>query len=68
MDFGAIELDAGQLDFWKEVDTFLDEHITDEVREEEERTGSGHNQAVHEEMGRRGWIMPRWSSFLWIGS
>ena len=61
MDFGTIELDAGQLDFWKEVDTFLDEHITDEVREEEERTGSGHNQAVHEEMGRRGWIMPRWS-------
>lgn len=61
MDFGVIDLDAGQLDFWKEVDAFLDEHVTSEVHDEEERTGSGHNQAVHEALGQRGWVMPRWS-------
>ncbi|OZC76318.1 hypothetical protein CH304_17390 [Rhodococcus sp. 15-649-1-2] len=60
MDFGVIDLEPAQLDFWHDVDAFLDEHVTAEVHDEEERTGSGHNQAVHEALGARGWIMPTW--------
>ena len=39
---------------------FLDEHLTDEVREDEWRTGDGMNLDLHLALGRRGWIFPTW--------
>lgn len=61
MDFGRIELTDELVDFWKDVNAFFDQHITAEVYEEEHRTGDGHNQILHEAMGKRGWLMPTWS-------
>ena len=60
MDFGSIELADEQLAFWREVSDFFDEHATEEVFEEEHLTGSGHNQSLHEAMGKRGWLMSTW--------
>ncbi len=60
MDFGTIELTDDQAKFWREVSDFFDEHATDEVLEEERRTGSGHNHALHKSLGERGWILPTW--------
>ncbi|SNT36765.1 acyl-CoA dehydrogenase family protein [Rhodococcoides kyotonense] len=61
MDFGKIELTEAQRAFWREVSDFFDEHATEEVFEEERRTGSGHNHALHKALGERGWILPTWS-------
>lgn len=61
MDFGSIELTDDLLAFWKDVNAFFDQHLTAEVYEEEHRTGAGHNQDLHEAMGKRGWLMPTWS-------
>jgi alkylation response protein AidB-like acyl-CoA dehydrogenase len=60
VDFGMIELDDEALRFWDEVREFLDEHLTDEVRENEWRTGDGMNVDFHLALGRRGWIFPTW--------
>jgi alkylation response protein AidB-like acyl-CoA dehydrogenase len=60
VDFGVIELDDEALRFWDEVREFLDEHLTDEVRENEWRTGAGMNVDFHLALGRRGWIFPTW--------
>ncbi|AYJ50339.1 acyl-CoA dehydrogenase family protein [Rhodococcus sp. P1Y] len=61
MDFSAFELDDELRNFWIEVNDFFDQHATDEVYEEEHRTGSGYNNDLHEAMGKRGWLTPAWS-------
>jgi 3-oxocholest-4-en-26-oyl-CoA dehydrogenase alpha subunit len=60
MDFSRVRLDAGQQEFLDEVRSFLAEHVTEEVLEEERRTGSGFNERVHLALGARGWLMPAW--------
>jgi alkylation response protein AidB-like acyl-CoA dehydrogenase len=60
MDFSRVELDDGQRAFSDEVRSFMDEHVTQDVLEEERRTGSGFNERVHLALGQRGWIMPTW--------
>ena len=60
MDFGVIDLEPDVQDFRREVQQFLDEHLTADVIAEDRRTGNGHNQAFHEALGARGWIMPMW--------
>ena len=60
MDFSRVRLDAGQQEFLDEVRSFLAEHVTEEVLEEERRTGSGFNQGVHLALGAKGWLMPTW--------
>jgi alkylation response protein AidB-like acyl-CoA dehydrogenase len=60
MDFGEIELDHEALRFRYEVCEFLDEHLTDQVLENEWRTGDGMNVELHLALGRRGWIFPTW--------
>lgn len=61
MDFSAFDLDDEQRSFWNEVNDFFDQYASEEVYEEEHRTGSGYNQSLHEAMGKRGWLTPRWS-------
>jgi 3-oxocholest-4-en-26-oyl-CoA dehydrogenase alpha subunit len=58
MDFGRVPLDAEQQEFLDEVRSFMAEHVTEEVLEQERRTGSGFNQRVHLALGRKGWILP----------
>lgn len=60
MDFGVVEVEPEVQAFRNEVQRFLDEHLTAEVIAEDRRTGNGHNQAFHEALGARGWIMPMW--------
>lgn len=60
MDFGVIELDPEVQEFRREVQQFLDTHLTAEVIAEDRRTGNGHDQGFHEALGARGWIMPMW--------
>jgi alkylation response protein AidB-like acyl-CoA dehydrogenase len=60
MDFGVVDLEPDVQDFRREVQQFLDEHLTLEVIAEDRRTGNGHNQAFHQALGARGWIMPMW--------
>src|SRR6185437_13161093 len=60
MDFGQVQLDAEQQAFLDDVHAFVAEHVTDDVLEEERRTGSGFNERVHRALGAKGWIMPAW--------
>ena len=60
MDFSLLDIDNATQAFWDDVRTFLDEHLTDEVLEEEWRTGAGHNVGFHLRWGRRGWVIPTW--------
>ena len=60
MKFSEIELSETDSLFLKEVRAFLDEHLTEEVHQEEWETGSGHNVGFHKALGQRGWILPTW--------
>jgi alkylation response protein AidB-like acyl-CoA dehydrogenase len=60
MDFSVRELDDETRRFWAEVREFLDEHLTDEVREHEWRTGDGFNEGLHLALGTKNWIFPTW--------
>lgn len=61
MDFSYIDFDDDQLAFWAEVSAFFDEHATEDVLDEERRTGSGFSESLHKALGERGWVMPTWS-------
>ena len=61
MDFSKVDLDDDTQRFWDDVRDFLDVHLTEEVHEEEWRTGNGYNAGLWAAMGERGWVMPRWS-------
>jgi alkylation response protein AidB-like acyl-CoA dehydrogenase len=58
MDFSTVPLDDDLRAFQAEVDAFMTEHITEEVLEEERRTGNGFNLGVHLALGQKGWILP----------
>ncbi|WP_198654430.1 acyl-CoA dehydrogenase family protein [Nocardia aurea] len=60
MDFRAITLDPETEAFREEVVRFLDKHLTDEVLQEERRTGNGHHPLFHAALAARGWILPMW--------
>jgi alkylation response protein AidB-like acyl-CoA dehydrogenase len=60
MDFSRVPLDAGEQGFLDEVRSFMAEHVTDEVHEEERHTGSGFNEPLHLALGEKGWITPTW--------
>jgi 3-oxocholest-4-en-26-oyl-CoA dehydrogenase alpha subunit len=60
MDFSRVPLDASEQEFLDDVRAFTAEQITEEVLEEERRTGSGFNERVHLALGARGWITPTW--------
>jgi alkylation response protein AidB-like acyl-CoA dehydrogenase len=60
MDFGAVELSPDIDAFWGDVRTFLDEHLTGEVREVAERRGDGHHPEFYKALGGKGWILPMW--------
>ena len=58
VDFSRFEMDSEQEQFAKEVRTFLEEIVTDEVHEQERRTGDGFNEKVHLALGEKGWLEP----------
>jgi alkylation response protein AidB-like acyl-CoA dehydrogenase len=60
VNFSPIDLDEADQEFWREVRSFFEQHVTEEVHEEERRTGSGFNEGLHLAMGARGWVAPRW--------
>ena len=44
----SMELDDETQKFWTDVRDFFDAHVTEEVHEEERRTGGGFNEALQE--------------------
>ena len=46
--------------FRQEARDFLDEVLTDEVRDEMERTGVHHSWHFHRRLAERGWLAPGW--------
>jgi alkylation response protein AidB-like acyl-CoA dehydrogenase len=60
MNFDPIPLSDGDMEFWLELRALLDELVTEEVLEQERRTGSGHCQPLHEALGRRGLVLSTW--------
>ncbi len=61
MNFSPVELDEDTRSFWVEAREFFEKHVTEDVLEEERRTGSGFNEAFHRALGERAWVTPRWS-------
>ncbi|GAA1262036.1 acyl-CoA dehydrogenase family protein [Sphaerisporangium rubeum] len=59
MDFSRIEVDDDLAAFVAEVRDFIATHVTEEVHEEERRTGGSFNLALHKALGAKGWILPR---------
>ncbi len=57
MDFGV---DAQTEAFRREVRDFLAAHLTDEVRERMETTGTHHDWGLHRALGEHGWIGAAW--------
>lgn len=60
MNFAVLELDEKTEAFRREVLEFLDEHLTEDVHEEEWETGSGFNRNLTKALGARGWLVPTW--------
>ncbi|HMD44807.1 MAG TPA: acyl-CoA dehydrogenase family protein [Acidimicrobiales bacterium] len=60
MDFSTVDLSPEDKAFTEEVREFCDRHITEEVLDEERRTGNGFNLGLHLALGERGWILPTW--------
>ena len=61
MDFRLGERSEG---FRQEARDFLDEALTDDVRDEMERTGVHHSWAFHRKLVERGWLAPGWPEEL----
>jgi alkylation response protein AidB-like acyl-CoA dehydrogenase len=47
-------------EFRQEVRDFIAEHLTDQIREEMERTGNIYDASFQRAMGEKGWIAPGW--------
>ncbi|WP_067901588.1 acyl-CoA dehydrogenase family protein [Nocardia vaccinii] len=56
MDFSLVELSAQDAAFRDRVRTFLDTHVTDEVRRRDRETGDNFDEGVHLAMGADGWL------------
>jgi alkylation response protein AidB-like acyl-CoA dehydrogenase len=60
VNFAPMVLDDELLQFWSDVREFFDTHVTEEMHEEERRTGGGFNEKLHLAMGKRRWVASRW--------
>lgn len=60
MDFSEIDLDPQHTQLLTEVRDFIAQQFTDEVYEQEHRTGDAFNEAIHLAMGEKGWLFPSW--------
>jgi alkylation response protein AidB-like acyl-CoA dehydrogenase len=60
VNFAEMELDADTMAFWRECRAFFDEHVTEATHERERQSGGGFDEELHLEMGKRGWVAPRW--------
>lgn len=58
MDFSLLDPDGRYAAFTAEVRAFLAEHVTEEVHEEERRTGDGYNAELYRALGAKGWVRP----------
>jgi alkylation response protein AidB-like acyl-CoA dehydrogenase len=61
MNFAEVDLSTEEVAFWREVHRFMEEHVTEDVVEDEFARGSGMDEAVHLALGERGWLMPSWT-------
>ena len=60
MNFGKIPLDAEVLAFWSDVRSFMQEHVTESLLDEERLHGSGFSEEFHLALGEKGWVAPNW--------
>jgi alkylation response protein AidB-like acyl-CoA dehydrogenase len=59
MDFSRLEPEGEDARLREEVKELIAEHVTDEVREEVERSGSSWCEPLALALGERGWILPQ---------
>jgi alkylation response protein AidB-like acyl-CoA dehydrogenase len=60
MDFSAVALTEDQQAFAKEVEAFLDEHLTDKVKAGMRERSSTYDEGLYLALGAKGWLFPRW--------
>jgi alkylation response protein AidB-like acyl-CoA dehydrogenase len=60
VDFNTIDLDAGTLEFWKELRAFLQVHATPALMESAWGNNDDHDWVFHRALAGRGWIAPDW--------
>ena len=60
MDFSVVALTEDQQAFAEEVRAFLDEHLTDEVKEGMRERSSTYDEGFYLALGAKGWLWPRW--------
>src|SRR6201995_1274248 len=60
MDFSKFALTEEQAKFRDEVRAFLDEYLTEEVYAGARERCDHFDKGLYLELGRRGWLMPRW--------
>lgn len=56
MDFSRVEVTGDEQAFLDEIRTFLDKHVTDEVRRRDRETGDNFDEGVHLAMGEAGYL------------
>ncbi|CAM2801214.1 acyl-CoA dehydrogenase family protein [Skermania piniformis] len=56
MNFERVELSESDAEFRDEVDAFLAEHVTDEVRRRDRETGDNFDEGLHQAMAAAGWL------------
>src|SRR5690606_5621211 len=56
MDFSLVELSDEDQAFRDRARSFLDTHVTDEVRRRDRETGDNFDEGVHLAMGAEGWL------------
>jgi alkylation response protein AidB-like acyl-CoA dehydrogenase len=62
MDFSRVELSDEDAQFRDEVQTFLREHVTAEVRRRDRETGDNFDEGVHLALGAAGYLEREWKS------
>ena len=72
MNFERVELSESDAEFRDEVDAFLAEHVTDEVRRRDRETGDNFDEGLHQAMAAAGWLaaelgMPEINYTMWHG-
>jgi alkylation response protein AidB-like acyl-CoA dehydrogenase len=60
MNFGVVDLNDEDIEFWKDVRQFMDAHVADEVIAHERTHGDGFNEGLHMALGERRWVLPDW--------
>ncbi len=61
MDFSRVQLSSEDQAFFAQTRTFVDEHVTDEVRQRNREFGENFDEQVHLALGKAGYLASDWN-------